>query len=246
MDTVFGVSFNGGGACGVDMIITQLCYETFLRFHFTSYSSFSPCTRILIILAHRTHTVVLATDQVNARSILMYQQNLDKIAELSSHSAMGVSGPNCDLVNFSEYISKNLALYELSNDGMKLSTHAQANFCRGELAKALRKGPFQVNVILGGYDDKVPGGGSLYVMDYMGSLNKANFGVQGYASNFCLSIMDRDWAKGMDEDMAVKLVEKCIRELEMRFLINQKNFIIKVIDKGGVRTLKYGADPTDN
>jgi 20S proteasome alpha/beta subunit len=47
-------------------------------------------------------TVVLATDQVNARSILMYQQNLDKIAELSSHSAMGVSGPNCDLVNFSE------------------------------------------------------------------------------------------------------------------------------------------------
>lgn len=46
--------------------------------------------------------VVLATDQVNARSILMYQQNLDKIAELSSHSAMGVSGPNCDLVNFSE------------------------------------------------------------------------------------------------------------------------------------------------
>lgn len=47
-------------------------------------------------------TVVLATDQVNARSILMYQQNLDKIAKLSSHSAMGVSGPNCDLVNFSE------------------------------------------------------------------------------------------------------------------------------------------------
>jgi len=46
--------------------------------------------------------VVIATDQVNARSILMYQQNLDKIAELSSHSAMGVSGPNCDLVNFSE------------------------------------------------------------------------------------------------------------------------------------------------
>lgn len=235
---------------GVDMIITHLCHETFndSRFHF------SLCNHpilLLFLLVHvfyhtHTHTVVLATDQVNARSILMYQQNLDKIAELSSHSAMGVSGPNCDLVNFSEYISKNLALYELSNDGMKLSTHAQANFCRGELAKALRKGPFQVNVILGGYDEKVPGGGSLYVMDYMGSLNKANFGVQGYASNFCLSIMDRDWAKGMDEDMAVKLVEKCIQELEMRFLINQKNFIIKVIDKGGVRTLKYGADPTDN
>jgi len=191
-------------------------------------------------------TVVLATDQVNARSILMYQQNLDKIAELSSHSAMGVSGPNCDLVNFSEYISKNLALYELSNDGMRLSTHAQANFCRGELAKALRKGPYQVNVILGGYDEKVPTGGSMYVMDYLGSCTKQNYGAQGYASNFCLSIMDRDWTEGLTEGQAVTLVEKCMKELEMRFLINQKNFIIKVIDKEGVRTLKYGADPTDN
>mmetsp|Transcript_36217 Transcript_36217/g.87415 ORF Transcript_36217/g.87415 Transcript_36217/m.87415 type:complete len:201 (+) Transcript_36217:128-730(+) len=200
MDTVFGVSYNGG--------------------------------------------VVLATDQVNARSILMYQQNLDKIAELSSHSAMGVSGPNCDLVNFSEYVSKNLQLYELSNDGTKLSTRAQANFCRGELAKALRKGPFQVNVILGGYDDKTQG--SLYVMDYMGSLVEAKYGAQGYASNFCLSIMDRDWDGGMDEGRAVELVEKCIQELKTRFLINQSNFIIKVIDKEGLRTLKFGADPTDN
>eukprot|EP00804_Cyclotella_cryptica_P022855 CCRYP_005047-RA/>CCRYP_005047-RA protein AED:0.45 eAED:0.45 QI:145/1/1/1/1/1/3/110/202 len=190
--------------------------------------------------------VVLATDQVNARSILMYQQNLDKIAELSSHSAMGVSGPNCDLVNFSEYISKNLKLYELSNDGLKLSTHAQANFCRGELAKALRKGPYQVNVILGGYDAKVPTGGSLYVMDYLGSCAKVNYGAQGYASNFCLSIMDRDWEEGLTEEQAVKIVEHCIRELQMRFLINQSNFIIKVIDKDGLRTLKFGADPADN
>ena len=191
-------------------------------------------------------TVILATDQVNARSILMYQQNLDKIAELSSHSAMGVSGPNCDLVNFSEYISKNLKLYELSNDGQQLSTHAQANFCRGELAKALRKGPFQVNIILGGYDEKTENGGSLYVMDYLGSCTKAKYGAQGYASNFCLSIMDRDWDDNMTEDQAVKVVEHCIQELQMRFLINQSNFIIKVIDKEGVRTLKFGADPADN
>lgn len=144
------------------------------------------------------------------------------------------------------YISKNLKLYELSNDGLKLSTHAQANFCRGELAKALRKGPFQVNVILGGYDAKVPTGGSLYVMDYLGSCTKANYGAQGYASNFCLSIMDRDWKEGQTEEEAVQIVEKCIRELQMRFLINQSNFIIKVIDKEGLRTLKYGADPADN
>ena len=117
--------------------------------------------------------VALSTDQVNARS--------NKIAELSSHSAMGVSRPNCGLVNFSRYVSKNLQLCKLSNDGTKLSTRAQANFCREELAKALRKGPFKVNVILGGYDEKT-----------MGSLVEAKYGAQGYASTFCLSIMDRN------------------------------------------------------
>jgi len=195
-------------------------------------------------------TVILAADQINARSILTYQSNLDKITQLSSHSALGVSGANADLVRFSEYVSKNLALYQLSNDGVQLSTHAQANFCRGELATALRKGPYQVNCLLAGYDADASGNGagkgSLYWMDYFGALSKVNYGCQGYASNFCLSIMDRDWKEGMNEEEAVAIVDKCIKELGVRFLMAQPNFIIKVIDKDGVRTLKYGADPADN
>ena len=46
--------------------------------------------------------VVIAADQSNGRSILTYQKNLDKIAKLTEFSMMGVSGPNCDLVNFTE------------------------------------------------------------------------------------------------------------------------------------------------
>jgi len=189
--------------------------------------------------------VILAADQINARSILTYQSNLDKVVQLSSHSAMGVAGPNSDLVNFSEYISKNFALYQLSNDGIQLSTAAQANFCRNELATALRKGPYQVNILLGGYDKKTSSG-SLYWMDYMAALTKLKYGAQGYASNFCLSIMDRDYKEGLTEEEAVQIVEKCIKELQVRFLLNQSNFLIKAIDKDGVRVVKFGADPADN
>jgi 20S proteasome alpha/beta subunit len=157
---------------------------------------------------------------------------------------MGISGPNADLVNFSEYISKNLALYEISNNGLKLSTHAQANFCRGHLATALRKGPYQVNLLLGGYDEGK--GASLYWMDYFAACSKVNYGAQGHASAFCLSIMDRDWKEGLTEEEAVQIVEKCIKELQVRFLLNQSNFMIKVVDKEGVKTVSYGADPADN
>ena len=186
---------------------------------------------------------MIAADQTNAYSIITYQSNLGKVAELSSHSLMGVSGPNADLVNFTEYVEKNIALYELSNDGLKLSTHAQANFTRGELATALRKGPYQVNILLGGYDEGV--GGSLYFLDYLAALAKVNYGSQGYASNFCLSIMDRDWKEGLTQDEAVKIVEKCIKEIQVRFLINQPNFIIKVVNKEGIKTISFGSDPSD-
>mmetsp|Transcript_28126 Transcript_28126/g.64368 ORF Transcript_28126/g.64368 Transcript_28126/m.64368 type:complete len:160 (-) Transcript_28126:80-559(-) len=157
---------------------------------------------------------------------------------------MGMSGPNSDLVNFSDFIRANVKLYELMNNGATLTTDAQANFVRGTLATALRKGPYQVNLLLGGFDvaDKKAG---LYYMDYMASMHPVNFGVQGYASNFCLSIFDRDWKEGLTQEEGVKIVEKCINELQTRFLVAQPNFIIKVVDEKGVRTLSFGEDPAD-
>ena len=46
--------------------------------------------------------VIIAADQSNGRSILTYQKNLDKIAKLTDYSMMGISGANCDLVNFTQ------------------------------------------------------------------------------------------------------------------------------------------------
>mmetsp|Transcript_36754 Transcript_36754/g.56457 ORF Transcript_36754/g.56457 Transcript_36754/m.56457 type:complete len:201 (+) Transcript_36754:93-695(+) len=185
--------------------------------------------------------VILAADQGNARSILMYQKNLDKITSLSGHTALACSGPHADVVNFSEFIAKNIKLYEFSKDGTVLSTHAQANYCRNELAKALRKGPYQVNNLLGGFDKKA--GGSLYFLDYLASLQKVNFGAQGYCGHFCLSIMDRDWKEGLTKDEAVEIIKHCINEIHTRFLIAQPNFIIKNIDANGVEIVSFGEDP---
>jgi len=190
--------------------------------------------------------VILAADQSNARSILVYQDNIDKIAALTSHSAMAVAGPNCDLVNFTEYISKNIRLYELANDGTKLSVHAQANFARGELAYALRKGPYQVNTLLGGFDKNLSKeGAALYHLDYMGTLHKVPFGAHGYAAYFTLSIMDSEYKENMTEEEAITIIEHCIKEIQTRFMLKQPNYMIKAIDKDGVRVVKYGEDPAD-
>mmetsp|Transcript_19483 Transcript_19483/g.35239 ORF Transcript_19483/g.35239 Transcript_19483/m.35239 type:complete len:192 (+) Transcript_19483:69-644(+) len=178
---------------------------------------------------------LIAADRTSARSIMVFNQSEDKITELDSHKIIGQSGPQCDTANFAEYIQKNMTLYELNND-MKLSTFATANFMRRQLATALRKGPYQTNILLGGFDENA--GASLYFLDMYSALTPVNFGAHGYASNFCLSIFDREYKDGMSVEEAKDVIDKCIAELHTRFLISQPNFLIKIVDKDGVRVIE--------
>ena len=91
-------------------------------------------------------------------------------------------------------------------------------------------------MLLGGYDHDI--GVSLFTCDYMAALSKVSFGAHGYASNFLLSVFDRDWREGMDFEAGIDLVKRCIHELHSRFLISQPKFVVKVIDKDGIRTVE--------
>lgn len=104
------------------------------------------------------------------------------------------------------------------------------------MAKALRRSPFQTNLLVAGYDQNV--GPSLYFIDYLGSLVKLNFGVHGYCSNFILSIFDRDWKAGISLEEGIQIIKKCVHELNTRFLMNQTKFSFKVVDKDGPRIIE--------
>ena len=80
-------------------------------------------------------------------------------------------------------------------------------------------------------------GASLYYLDYMGSVNKVNFGCHGYAASFVLSIFDREWKEGLTEAEGIDLVKKCIAELQIRFLIHMPKFLVKIVDKNGIRVI---------
>jgi len=178
--------------------------------------------------------VIVAADASAARSILVFKHDEDKIMALDSHKLLVGAGVPADTSAFNEYISKNLKLYELNND-VKLGTQATANYMRNELATALRKGPYQTNILLGGHDSVE--GTSLYTMDMYAYLSKVNFGAHGYAANFILSVFDRDWKKGMNLEEGLEVVRKCIHELKTRFLISQPVFVIKVVDHNGVKVV---------
>jgi len=128
----------------------------------------------------------------------------------------------------------------LRND-IPLTTKAAANFTRNELAEALRRNPYQVNLLIGGYDNNK--GPSLYFMDYLASMHPMPFGVHGYGGYFTYSIMDRYYKKDMDLKEGLKVIQLCINEMKTRFVLNISKFRIKIADKNGVREINL--DGTD-
>lgn len=164
--------------------------------------------------------------------------------QLDAHKLLVATGPQSDRVAFGEYVQKNMKLYELRN-GVTLNGPATANFVRSELARFLRKSPYQVNLLIGAVDragaDAPEGAAaepSLHWIDYLGAMAKVNFGAHGYGAHFCLSIFDREWKPDMTLEQATKVLQMCRAELDMRFLVRNGEWSYKVIDANGIRDLK--------
>lgn len=108
------------------------------------------------------------------------------------------------------------------------------------MATALRKGPYQVNVLIGGYDTQ-ENRAKLYWMDYLGTLQQVNKGAQGYAGYFCNSVLDQHFKADMTQDQGIECAKKCIYELNHRFMISQHGYLGKLVTKDGIKEIKFGA-----
>ena len=173
---------------------------------------------------------MIGTDMNAGRSIIVFNHEEDKIRELDAHKILGVGGDPADCVQEPEYFQKNVALNYYRNNVM-MSTHAVANYMRGEKSANLRKGMKVVDMLLGGFEPDV--GPTLYFIDYLASMQKLDKGAHGYAGMFTNSLLDAHWKPDMTEAEAVALMDMCIKELHTRFMISMPNWLIKVVDKDG-------------
>eukprot|EP00123_Amoebidium_parasiticum_P022716 comp9335_c0_seq1/m.4414 comp9335_c0_seq1/g.4414 ORF comp9335_c0_seq1/g.4414 comp9335_c0_seq1/m.4414 type:complete len:194 (-) comp9335_c0_seq1:67-648(-) len=186
----------------------------------------------LIGITGKDFTLV-AADKMAARSILVMKSDQEKMLPLGDHTIILLAGEQGDCTNFGEYIQANVRLYAMKN-GTPLSTHAIANFTRGELAKSIRsRSPYQCQVLIGGYEGT--GEAVLYWLDYLGTMTKVPFAAHGYGSNFTLGLLDRKYKPDITLDEAVSALKACFAELKTRFLINLSDYTVRVVDKDGVR-----------
>lgn len=146
---------------------------------------------------------------------------------------MGVSGDTCDRERFASYIQRNLDWHKYKH-GYELDLEATAEFTRSELAYAIRNGPFNVNLLIGGYDD-AQDKARLFWLDYFGSLQEVKKGAHGYAGYFTSSVLDNHYKAGMTVEEGIECIKQCVGEMKTRFLVSQPNFIMKIVTKDGTK-----------
>ena len=180
---------------------------------------------------------IIAHDNNAGRSIVSMKQDQDKLFKLDQRIGIVVCGEPGDTMYFGEYIQKNIALYRMRN-GYSLSPQAAANYTRNELAEHIRsRHPYMANLMMGGYDVETKTS-SLYYMDYLGTMAEVPYGAHGYGSNFILGILDKEHRPDMDQEQAVKLLTKCIEEIQQRLIINLPSFSYYVVGEDGISDRK--------
>jgi len=60
----------------------------------------------------------------------------------------------------------------------------------------------------------------LFWIDSYGSLQQLKYGAHGFASNFCLSILDQKYQYNISKDEAISLTKSCFDQLRVRYIIN--------------------------
>jgi len=178
--------------------------------------------------------VVLAANASAAFSVLRIKDDEDRIMEIDDNKLIACAGPAGDFRNFLGMIKTEVELHKYQNHGTKMPVEAMCKFVRSELAYCLRKGPYQVDMLMAGHDE-VTGNTTLKFCDYLAGMQEVNKGAHGYGAMFTYGLMDRYWKPKMTEAEALDLIEKCIEEMRVRFLLNSEHFKIKVVTAQGIK-----------
>ncbi|ABW98254.1 prsB4 (nucleomorph) [Hemiselmis andersenii] len=177
---------------------------------------------------------ICAIDTLSFKSFLITKTNLNKYIEIGKNKFLAVSGYPGDVIQFTDFLQKTIQLYTLKT-GLTLSTRSVANCIRKELSDCLRKNPININLTLIGFDKIY--GSSLYFIDYLGSLQRMDFCVQGHSSLILSSFLDRYYKQKMNLQEAIEIIKRCANIIKKRFLIPQTKLLLNIVDEKGCRCL---------
>ena len=179
-----------------------------------------------------TDGVVLATDtRVTAGGFIAHKRG-KKLLKIDDNIAMTISGGVADAQSVVDNLKYYNNIYRLEK-GREMPVKAAAQVVSNMLFSS-RLYPLIADVLVGGVDKT---GGSLYNVDFFGSLNKESFIATGSGSPVAYGILEAEFKEGMTTARAYPLAAKAIIAATRRNVATGDHFDVAILDGEGFREL---------
>lgn len=179
-----------------------------------------------------TDGVVMATDtRVTAGGFIAHKRG-KKLLKIDDNIAMTISGGVADAQNVVDILRYHASLYRIER-GRLMPVKAAAQVVSNVLFSS-RLYPFIADVLVGGVD---PRGGSIYSVDFFGSMNQEKVVATGSGSPVAYGILEAEYKDGMTAAKTYPLAAKAIIAATRRNVATGDHFDIAVLDKTGFREI---------
>ncbi len=176
--------------------------------------------------------VVLATDtRVTAGGFIAHKRG-KKLLKIDDNIAMTISGGVADAQNVVDTLKYYANLYRIEK-GRPMPVKAAAQVVSNVLFSS-RLYPFIADVLVGGVDTT---GGSLFNVDFFGSMNQEKMIATGSGSPVAYGILESEFKEGMTAAKAYPLAAKAIIAATRRNVATGDHFDVAILDKEGFREI---------
>ncbi len=176
--------------------------------------------------------VVLATDtRVTAGGFIAHKRG-KKLLKIDDNIAMTISGGVADAQNVVDTLKYYTNLYRIEK-GRPMPVKAAAQVVSNMLFSS-RLYPFIADVLVGGVDST---GGSLFNVDFFGSMNQEKVIATGSGSPVAYGILEAEFKEGLTAAKAYPLAAKAIIAATRRNVATGDHFDVAILDKEGFREL---------
>ncbi len=176
--------------------------------------------------------VVFATDtRVTAGGFIAHKRG-KKLLRIDDNIAMTISGGVADAQNVVDTLKYYTNLYRIEKR-RQMPVKAAAQVVSNVLFSS-RLYPFIADVLVGGVDTS---GGSIYNVDFFGSMNKEKMLATGSGSPVAYGVLESEFKEGMPASKAYPLAAKAIIAATRRNVATGDHFDIAVLDKDGYREI---------
>ena len=179
-------------------------------------------------------SVVLAADTRASMGHLAYDEEVNKIHQITDNVALTIAGSVGDALALVRHLRSHAKLFEIERE-TKITPKAIATYV-SNILNSNRFYPFMVQFIIGGINTKP----EMFDVDPSGGLlERKQFAVTGSGTELAMAVLDQNYKEGMTTEQGIELVKKAVNAAKKRDIYSGGIAVnILVIDKNGTREIK--------